>query len=426
MPDAIIKEALRQGAIPLTSSCNLDCVFCSNRYNPPEVEALWMAPRSSREVLGDLRFLPSRGRLVIGEAATRALEGEPFTSPQLFPVLEGIRRAFPSRPIQVTTNGTLAEPRDALALKRLGVELVVSLNLLDPGMRWHYLGDRQPERAARFVEALWTEGVPFHGSIVCLSHLVGEDEVVRTASFLERAGALSLRLIIPGGTRLAPSRLLPSPGVVEDLARRLESMVEVPVLLEPSLGADSLPVVKAVLKGSPAFHAGIRREDVVLEVNGCPVATRAEAHALCLEENPEVLVRRGIRDMRFRVTKGPHDAGGLVFQSDLPAGALARLDELRQGPGPAPVVLCSRRARDRLASIEGLEVIPVENAFFGGNIESAGLLTAGDFARVAGVIPPGSKLVLLPRAPWDGRGRDLLGIHYHSLAEVFGRRVEVI
>jgi NifB/MoaA-like Fe-S oxidoreductase len=426
MPDAIIKEALRQGAIPLTSSCNLDCVFCSNRYNPPGVEVLRMAPRSSQEVLADLRFLPSRGRLVIGEAATRVLEGEPFTSPGLFPVLEGIRGAFPSRPIQVTTNGTLADPRDARVLKRLGVELVVSLNLVDPGLRRRYLGDTQPERAPRFVEALSAEDVPFHGSIVCLSHLVGEDEVVRTASFLERAGALSLRLITAGGTRLAPSDLLPGPGVVEGVAERLESLVDMPVFLEPSLGIDGLPVVAAVLRGSPAFHAGIRQGDVILEVDGRPVTARAQAHALCQAENPELLVRRGGIGMRFRVTKGPHDAGGLVFQSDLPPGALARLDELRQGPGAAPVALCSRRARDRLISIEGLEVLPVENAFFGGNIESAGLLTAGDFARMARAVPPGSDLVLLPRAPWDSRGRDLLGTHYYSLAEVFGCRVEVI
>ena len=41
----ILLEAVsRDNILPLTSSCNLHCLFCSNRQNPPGVQTFSFAP----------------------------------------------------------------------------------------------------------------------------------------------------------------------------------------------------------------------------------------------------------------------------------------------------------------------------------------------------------------------------------------------
>jgi len=72
-----------RGVLPLTSECNMRCVFCSNRFNPPGVRVAFIRPRAPAEVVDSLDELAPAERVVIGESATRICEGEPFTHPEV-------------------------------------------------------------------------------------------------------------------------------------------------------------------------------------------------------------------------------------------------------------------------------------------------------------------------------------------------------
>ena len=76
-------EAARKNILPLTSYCNVRCVFCSHKQNPDGVliHRLPSLPVAKVEEL--VQLLDPREKVVIGESATRLVEGEPFTHPEI-------------------------------------------------------------------------------------------------------------------------------------------------------------------------------------------------------------------------------------------------------------------------------------------------------------------------------------------------------
>ena len=74
--------------LPLTSACNVSCTFCSHKQNPPEVEVYTIQPLTLFEIEELMVFLSPDRKIVIGESATRLIEGEPFTHPKFFTILK--------------------------------------------------------------------------------------------------------------------------------------------------------------------------------------------------------------------------------------------------------------------------------------------------------------------------------------------------
>lgn len=104
----ILRGASEGNILPLTSACNVRCIFCSHRQNPPGVEAYRIPPQGRSEVERILPFMDPERPVVIGESATRIIEGEPFTHPAILEILELIRANLPGATIQITTNGSLS------------------------------------------------------------------------------------------------------------------------------------------------------------------------------------------------------------------------------------------------------------------------------------------------------------------------------
>ena len=93
--------------LPVTTVCNVRCAFCSHHQNPPEVKAIAI-PHLDPELVDDLLdYLDGSRKIIIGESTSLIMEGEPFTHPRFFEILEAIRRKFPQTLIQITTNGTM-------------------------------------------------------------------------------------------------------------------------------------------------------------------------------------------------------------------------------------------------------------------------------------------------------------------------------
>lgn len=138
-------------------------------------------------------------KIIIGESATRLREGEPLTHPQFLPLIRQLRRLHPVTTIQLTTNASLLDEKTVYHLGRLKpLEVIVSLNSATAEGRTLLMGDPDPFRAIDAIDLLQRHKLPFHGSIVALPHLVGWDDLHETLMVLDRAGAVTMRLLLPG------------------------------------------------------------------------------------------------------------------------------------------------------------------------------------------------------------------------------------
>ena len=439
-PEFLLLRAARQANIlPLTSVCNLRCLFCSHRQNPPDLEVFRIPHRTPGQVAALLPYLDSRRSVVIGESVTRIIEGEPFTHPEIFDMLALVRRGFPGTEMRITTNGSLLDARAVVSLAALRpVEVCLSLNSADPAVRRRLMGDPQPEQAVAAVRLLAEAGIPFHGSVVAMPHVTGWGDLEVTLRYLAQNGARTIRVFLPGWTRHArcgrPFRAR--------LARQIRRFVArwrrrnpVPVVVEPPAVDGLQPEVAGVIRDSPAWEAGLRAGDVLLAVDGLPVPTRVAAfRAAAKAAHPELTVAREGRVFRTRLAKGADQPSGLVMEYDLDPGVIswvervtaarrARRALLLTGFGAAAVL--ARGLETLYRGAAEVRVLAAPNRFFGGNITAAGLLTVSDMERALADFFASRpqwrpEAVLLPARAFDGLGRDLLGRHFLELADRFG------
>lgn len=438
--EASLWRALQEhNILPLTSRCNLDCLFCSHRQNPPGVKVYDLPERGAGEIRETFSRLDPRRKIIIGESATRFLEGEPFCYPWIREVLEDLRDFFPGTPLQVTTNGTLLDRPTVRWLGELGgVELVFSLNTVAGGPRERLLGDRQPGRVRETLQALGEGGVPFQGSVVALPHLLGWKDLEETVIDLGKAGASCIRVFLPGYTRLAPRELAFDLSLWDELhvfARQLAPALGVPLLVEPPLLGDLVARVEGVMAGTPAGVAGLRPGDIIRQVGGRPVGCREAAFQAALKEgDPAVVLERQGQVLARVLEKKEGQPPGFIMYRDLDPYRLEKFYRLLGHRREDRVLvlasalghpLVEKIARDRwYGEGENLRVEPVPGLFFGGSIRCAGLLTTGDFiSALQDVVPrlpspPG--LVVVPEGPFDYLGKDLRGVSYLEIQEKTG------
>jgi NifB/MoaA-like Fe-S oxidoreductase len=430
--------AARDNILPLTSSCNLACVFCSHLQNPPSVQSYRLPPLPLEQVFAAASFLSPEQKIIIGESATRFAEGEPFTHPEILEILRGLRRMFPGTLLALTTNATLLSPTILAELAALQpLELIVSLNSSTSAGRRLLLGDREPDRAFQAVSALNDYGLPFHGSIVAMPHLVGPDDILTTIKFLAAHGALTTRLFLPGFTRMAPTELRFPDGLWEELsniARELTRKLDMPVIPEPALSSDLTAEVYGIIRDTPAKKAGLLPGDILAAVDGKPVRTRVEAFNMVKKANdPLLTVRRDGRELTVSLRKRKSESPGFVMHYDINP---LRLEEagkkIRRARSRAPLLLASSFGEPLLLRAEAFPGLPditvraVENRFFGGSIKAAGLLVVADLLAAAkeALCKQHYDLVLVPQEAFDLYDCDLTGTSLATMEEKLGLPVQ--
>ncbi|MGI9953483.1 radical SAM protein [Moorellaceae bacterium AZ2] len=445
----IILTASRYNILPLTSTCNLRCVFCSHRQNPPGVEAVAFAPLALDQVDVLLDYLDGRRKIVIGESATRLLEGEPLTHPYFLQVMARLRRRYPQTLVEITTNGLLLDQKKIEALEGLKpLEMNISVNSLTPAGRQKLLGNREAAPLLRALEGLTQRGILWHGSLVAYPSLVGWEDIGTTIGGMAKAGASTIRVFLPGFTRLAPSSLqFDAVALRQEMEKFLEELrqeIKVPLLLEPPLVRDLTPRVAGVIPGSPAEAAGLQRGDIILYVDGKAPRSRVEAFGLVSRPGRRKLrIRRGeggqgipgAEEVTLDLSSGTKS--GIVLEWDADPAIIDLVEDAcrRYGARRALIFtseLAGEVVRALLQPVHGVAAVrPVRNYFFGGSIACAGLLTVADFVRAwkeelqsPFYVQP--DLVLLPGLAFDFWGRDLTGRSYGELAEISGLPVEVL
>ncbi|MDT3701320.1 MAG: DUF512 domain-containing protein [Thermincola sp.] len=447
----LYESAYRGNIIPITSVCNVSCVFCSHRQNPPEIQIYRIKPLNPGQVEEILQFISPEQKIVIGESVTRIIEGEPLTNPHFIEILTLIRRRFPRTAVQITSNGSLIDNKMARRLADIGqIEINLSLNSSQAGPRQKLMKDKNPIRAVEAAEVLAEAGVPYHGSVVAMPHLTGWDDLGQTLKYLDGARAKTIRVFLPGFTRLAPEPLTFAPQLWRDLHSYVESAaagLSVPVTVEPGLVKDLRAEIIGVIKGSPADNAGLLKKDTVIRVDGKKCFSRVEAFQRIKSGEQVVLdILRAGQELSVTIDKAAEESSGLVMEYDLDPEdlkALGRMARKYQKVWILASVLGSPALIAGLQQIELLnmakfdyEIIPVPNSYFGGSIMSAGLLVVPDFIeafawqgnerlrtmqqRVEG------EAIFVPSVAFDREGRDLTGTSFTRLEEATGYRVEII
>jgi hypothetical protein len=430
--------------LPLTSTCNTRCIFCSHRFNPPEVRVYRTSPRSPAAIKNALSFIDPARPVVIGESVTRVIEGEPFTHPDIVEILCLLRSAFPRTPVHITTNGILLNEEIALLLSRLGcITINLSLNCTGESNRDFLLGDTKAGAAVNSVKLLRKYRIPFNGSIVAMPHLTGWGDLENTISYLSMNEAETVRIFEPGFSRLAPPELRFSQALrveLGDFIYRLRKSINTPITCEPPF-IDSLEAeVAGVIAGSPAARAGLKAGDVITAVNGSGVSTRVHAFGRILRSrDPEVKVKRGSAPpFTVSLHKRRGERSGLVMDYDLDPVLIDDIARVSRRHRAGTVLLLTSQLAGpvlrqglKLFWKEGAdaETLEVQNHFFGGSIRAAGLLTTGDMSEgLKDYLAVRSKpdLVLLPGLAFDRTGRDLTGTPYTRLEEEFGIPCESI
>ncbi len=434
LPSLLFYGASHHNILPLTSRCNLSCIFCSHRQNPPGTHAYHLPELKPSQVVETFSFLSPREKIIIGESASKIMEGEPFCYPYIREVLTELRREFPHTPLQITTNGSLLEEPTLDYLSQIKpLEMVISLNISTPSLREKFLGDRHPQGALNTIKSFKRFDIGFHGSVVALPHLTGWEELKKTLFFLEKEGARTLRLFLPGFTQLAPSSLVFDPSLWKELGYFVEDLREVltvPLLLEPPYLKDLDARVEGVIKDTPGDKAGLREGDIILAAGNKRIKSRKEAfQRVCKEKSPLITFTRGEEEKRIRLEKGAGESPGFVVYQDMDEYTRDRfLKTVENCRKKRTLVMTSLLAFSLINGLvediskEGdqVKVVSVPNSFFGGSIMSAGLLVVQDFLKVIEAEKVKPRVIILPEDPFDFQGKDLRGHSYLRIQEETG------
>jgi putative radical SAM enzyme (TIGR03279 family) len=265
--------------------------------------------------------------------------------------------------------------------------LWVSIHATDPEVRARMLRNRRGATSLRWLRALLDHGVEVHGQVVVCPGVNDADVLADTlAGVLDCYSELASVACVPLGV----SRFNAETG------------------MRPHTRAEAARVIAAVEEWQEAFLEAVGRRVVFAADELYLMAKRRFPDldtygAIAQHDNGVGMVRAF--EARFRGGAGlPHGGPGGFFQSvdGAPAeGYRAVRASTVAPPGaadrPATVITGTYGAailRPLLADAADVEVLAVDNRFFGGNIAVAGLLTGADIARDLSTRPAGRRYLL--------------------------------
>jgi hypothetical protein len=360
--------------LPISAVCNSRCLFCSNHLNPFPVAGGFF--RDIEDIKLQLCAMsPNDDPIRMSDSLPgRISEGEALLHPQLFEILEMVRRKFFYNTLCFTTNASML---DSTFLKKLSsfrpIEMNISLHSMEPALWARIFGQdiRRAETAISSVPLIRAHKMDLIGTIVPLPKICGWDDLAQTYAHFVSQGASSMILYWPGHTKRTRPEVLAdlecSLAEFTDFAERMKTAYRVPLIPHPDMVSPLRvrveTIVAKTLKGNPKNGGGAYRKVVWL----------SSAVAFC------------------------------------------RLESL---------------VKEKTASAANShQVEAVENGTYGGNIMAAGLLMVEDFIRTGKKALeqwPDSDLFLLPRVPFDSLLHDLEGTPAYRIPEELGRPVWLV
>ncbi len=450
---------------PISGHCNSRCDFCFEENIPYAREKSLMSVAEARTRLR--HYDPASGASLFPSNRPHM---ETFIHPQALDIIELAREREPHRLFWITTNGSHFDESTVqrlAALKPLIFKLSINAANADLNRELMKTG-RRTDIALGAPELLRKYRIPFMGSIVAWPTMT-EADIEETVRFLEAHEAYAVRIRLPLTHQWLRTQLDADFHShwerIGRFAQDLRHKVKVALFCEPPVYwvTPIVPEVDGVVLNSPAYHAGVRPQDVVECINGEPIQTRIESEAAldrCHMHGEAVTlrVRRDHEHFEFRL-EDPPDAldtypynsryfyrgenYGIFHVEDFRLHHIQKLLDLIERHGAHTVLMFSSEVvapifetlvntipdfAQRLEAIT-LYVETVKEATPGGNYGVMDARFVEDYAKVIrrrvrqGVRPD---LIVIPDAfgsPW---GVDMGGTSYTALSREFGVPVELI
>jgi hypothetical protein len=444
--------------------CGVQCVFCYERGNPPEMN--FPRHRTTRkEIMTSVKhFDPERGKRL--PIPSRYDNNEILTFPGILDIVGALREKTDAPILNISTNGTML---DEDFVRRLAehrpILLGISLNSADPGVRASIMKERRPEIPLQSLALLKKYRIPYAVSIVAWN-TVPLSDLESTVAYADPFDPLQVRICLPGHTRRFSEEKLFD---VEDLWGRIIGAIETfrpryetPVIPLPYTyeafkhGRISfLPEVGGVIKNSPAWKAGLRAGDEIISVNRVMVRSRrflqslmdrlAGEHTKILwmkikrhGKEEEKIIRFDPETFDYRFPYLPETRhfelnyyGMFLYDGFDPADAVRLRDAALATGARKVLVLTSWMIRPylelALSHIDtgGVRFDPVipENLYMGGNIVVGDLLTIRDFIHAIREYSRDNgkpDLAVVPSSPFSPWLRDLRNEHCLKIERATG------
>jgi sulfatase maturation enzyme AslB (radical SAM superfamily) len=461
----------------LSGYCNVRCNFCYEVGNPLPYDLTMLsveeAQTRARHYQPELR----RGLLQFSER----LDLEVFTNPSLIEILTIFREQDPDHFISLTTNGARLDDRMLAQLADLRpLHLIISLNNSDPMARKEIMHDPRSQVAVEAIRKLRSFGIPYTGGIVAWPDLP-EAELRRTIRFFDDHAARTIRVSLPSysGYFSDGETLFDTEKEWERIFSIVEEEAEIigtPISAVPYLfrGVPIVPRVSGVIRNSPAFFGGLRRDDIIVSVQGNPVFSRMECKQLINEQiiaGKGVIgleIERGGQRLSFTLDdrsdqnadlypykpsgyKSPYEQGdsfqslmGLFLNDDIdPSDVWSVVDLARKHKAETVVILTSQLVEPVLceylkknpALVEAtrdlnIVVISPQHKFWGGNIMVGDLYLCEDYIaclkRVTSRLGKKPDLAVIPSTFSPNNWTDLAGVPYSEITVQTGVPVELV
>ncbi len=440
----LYKSVQEDNILPLTSKCNLSCIFCSHKQNPPEVEIIRMGDLGFNKAVELIDFLNPDKPIVIGESATKIIEGEPLLHPNKIKILKAIRKKYENTEIKITTNGLLIDQKFINFIKNnKKITLNISVNYIEDSLRKEVMGKQVGPPILDIINKIRQNGFDYHFSTVALPHLFGYEKIKKELIKMAEYDPLTIRVFMPGFTKYTSEKLKFNHRKVYDklaaIIHKLNLLNEVPIIIEPPRLQNLNKIIIGVIKKSPADKAGLKYLDEIIEVNNRVTISRVETFNLIKSlKNPLLKLKRGHSEIKKVLNKGVGKSSGIIMNFDLPLEKINELDRLLSVNQDKRILILSselgyqfmkylvRKYLD-YQSKEKIKIKGVKNSLMKGSIISAGLITNCDVEQfLKNNIDTSFDLLILPAIMYDIFNNDLCGESYKNLKEKFNIQVEII
>jgi membrane-associated protease RseP (regulator of RpoE activity) len=223
----------------------------------------------------------------------------------------------------------------------------------------------------------------------------------------------------------------------------------IPVIVEPPLISDLACKIEGIMENSPAEKAGLKPGDIITQVDGTQVISRVDAfNTVYRRTDPVLSIIRADKShenknkpfraegkelvLNVKLVKKRNTSPGFVVYYDIAPEVAEKVRSVAKNQNANSVLVITSElalpAINRLFEVtlpeltKDLNVHPlaVKNAYFGGTIKCAGLLTVQDIIPAVEqhlLTGPQPDLILLPPVMFDFKGKDLLGKTLADIAE---------
>ncbi|WP_018249289.1 PDZ domain-containing protein [Orenia marismortui] len=129
-----------------------------------------------------------------------------------------------------------------------------------------------------------------------MPHLTGWDDLDKTIAYLDRYGAETIRVFLPGYTKYSPESIKFNLSLWNDLRvfiDKCRTKYEVPITLEPSRIVNLDAIISGIIKDSPAAKSKLEIGDKIIKVNDKELFSRVDAFNQILKAaNPKLSLER--------------------------------------------------------------------------------------------------------------------------------------